>query len=71
MPILAQAVVIEILPRLLYKVKLASEDVLLVHPAGAAVRNFERVREGDRVEVEISPHDPGRGRLLKVLEGLG
>jgi translation initiation factor IF-1 len=63
------AVVMEILPRRLYLVKLANESVVLVHPAGAAVRNFERLRPGDRVEVELSPHDPGRGRLVKFLEG--
>jgi translation initiation factor IF-1 len=63
------AVVMEILPRRLYRVKLENESVVVVHAAGAAVRNFERVRPGDRVEVELSPHDPGRGRLVKLLEG--
>jgi translation initiation factor IF-1 len=50
------------------KVKLENEAVVLAHAAGAAKTNFVRVRPGDRVEVELSPHDPGRGRITKLLE---
>jgi translation initiation factor IF-1 len=64
-----QAVVVEILPYRNCRVKLENEALVVVHPAGAAIRNFERVRPGDKVEVELSPHDPGRGRMTRLLEG--
>ena len=62
-----EAVVVELMPRALVKVKLPSEAVVLAHAAGAARTNFVRVRPGDRVEVELSPNDPGRGRIVKKL----
>jgi translation initiation factor IF-1 len=62
------AVVVELLPSALVKVKLSNEAVVLAHAAGAAKTNFVRVRSGDRVQVELSPHDPGRGRIVRLLE---
>jgi translation initiation factor IF-1 len=62
------AVVVELLPSSVVKVKLENETVVLAHPAGAAKTNFVRVRPGDRVRVEISPHDPGRGRIVRLLK---
>lgn len=61
------AVVVELLPRAVVKVKLENEAVVLAHAAGAAKTNFLRVRPGDRVQVELSPHDPGRGRIVRLL----
>ena len=63
-----QAVVMELLPHAVVRVKLANEAVVLAHAAGAAKTNFLRVRPGDRVQVELSPHDPGRGRIVRLLE---
>jgi translation initiation factor IF-1 len=62
------AVVIELLPSAVVKVKLENEAVVLAHAAGTAKTNFVRVRPGDRVQVELSPHDPGRGRIVRLLE---
>ena len=39
----------------------------MAHAAGAVVTNFVRLRPGDRVEVELSPHDRTRGRIVKLL----
>jgi translation initiation factor IF-1 len=63
-----EAVVVELLPSAVVKVKLENEAVVLAHAAGAAKTNFVRVRPGDRVQVELSPHDPGRGRIVRLLE---
>ena len=63
-----QAVVVELLPNAVVRVKLANEALVLAHAAGAAKTNFLRVRPGDRVQVELSPHDPGRGRIVRLLE---
>ncbi len=58
----------ELLPSAMVKVKLENEDLVLAHAAGAAKTNFVRVRPGDRVQVELSPHDPARGRIVKLIK---
>ena len=62
-----EATVVELLPSAVVRVKLGNEDLVLAHAAGATKTNFMRVRPGDRVEVELSPHDPTRGRIVKLL----
>ncbi len=62
------ATVLELLPNAVVRVELESRQQVLAHAAGAKVKNFVRVRPGDRVCVELSPHDPGRGRITKVLK---
>jgi translation initiation factor IF-1 len=65
-----RATVVELMPHAIVRVMLDNrKDIVLVHASGARQKNFVRVRPGDLVEVSLSPHDPGRGRLLRVLEG--
>ena len=59
--------VVEQLPRGLYRVRLDAGSQVTVHPTGPADRNFIRVLVGDRVEVELSPVDRGRGRIVGKL----
>ena len=63
-----EAVVVELMPHAVVRVKLENEASVLAHAAGADKVNFVRVRPGDRVQVELSPHDPGRGRIVRLLE---
>jgi len=63
-----EATVVEILPRATYRVLLTDRRSVLAHVAGAGTKNFVRLREGDRVEVKISPHDPTRGRITRLLD---
>ena len=63
-----EAVVMDLLPSAMVRVKLENETLVLAHAAGATKTNFVRMRPGDRVQVELSPHDPGRGRILKLLK---
>jgi translation initiation factor IF-1 len=58
------ATVIEELPRLLFRVELDGRKQVLCHIAGKMRRNFVRVLPGDRVAVELSPRDSGRGRIV-------
>jgi len=62
-----QATVVEERPAAIYLVKLDSQQQVLAHVTGAVRRNFVRLVPGDRVEVELAPHDPGRGRITKKL----
>ncbi len=63
-----EAVVVEQLPNATYWVRLENNDRVLAHAAGAAVTNFMRLRPGDRVRVAVSPHDPGRGRIVEIVD---
>jgi len=62
------ATVMELLPNAIVRVKLANQGLVLAHAAGAAKTNFMRVRPGDRVQVELSPNDPGRGRIVRLVK---
>ena len=61
------ATVVELLPSAAYRLKLDNEELVLAHAAGASKTNFVRVRPGDRVRVELSPHDRTRGRIVELL----
>ena len=63
-----EATVVELLPSAAYKLKLANEDLVVAHAAGATEVNFVRVRPGDKVRVELSPHDRTRGRIVELLK---
>lgn len=63
-----EAEVIELLPRATFRLRLANEDRVLAHLAGATKSNFVRLRPGDRVMVAVSPHDRTRGRIVKLLD---
>jgi translation initiation factor IF-1 len=63
-----EGTVVELLPSAGYRVRLANEEIVTVHAAGAGIRNFDRLRLGDRVKVEFSPHDCTRGRIVELLK---
>ena len=62
-----QATVVEERPSLVFQVVLENQQKVLAHLVGTVKRNFVRLVPGDRVEVELSPHDPGRGRIRKKI----
>ena len=57
-------VVVELLPSAMYRVRLDEGHQVLAHVADRIDRNFVRVLVGDRVDVELSPVDVGRGRIV-------
>jgi translation initiation factor IF-1 len=58
-------VVQEQLPSGLYRVKLDGGQLVTAHIADRVDRNFIRVLVGDRVRLELSPVDRGRGRIVE------
>ena len=54
----------ETLPRAMYRVRLDDGPYVLTHIADRIDRNFVRVLIGDRVRVELSRVDAGRGRIV-------
>ena len=61
------AIVLEERPSAIYQVVLDGQQKVLAHLVGAVKRNFVRLVPGDRVEVELSPHDLTRGRITRKL----
>jgi translation initiation factor IF-1 len=59
------ATIIELLPSATYRLKLENEQEVTAHSAGAVETNFIRLRPGD--VVELSPHDPTRGRIKRLI----
>ena len=57
-------VVAETLPSAMYRVRLEEGSLVVAHIADRIDRNFVRVLVGDRVRVELSPVDLGRGRIV-------
>lgn len=64
---MVEAEVLEELPSLLFRLRTAAQAQILGHAAGGAERNWVRLLKGDRVEVELSQDQPGRGRIVKKL----
>ena len=60
-------VVVERMPSGLYRVRLDHGAVVTAHIADRMDRNFVRILVGDRVRVELSPVDVGRGRIVEKL----
>jgi len=59
-----EGVVRESLPNELYRVEIQGGGRVLAHVTGKMRLNFVRILPGDRVTVEMSPLDRGRGRIV-------
>ena len=59
--------VTEQLPSALYRVKLDAGGQVTAHIADRMDRNFVRILVGDRVRIELSPLDGGRGRIVEKI----
>jgi len=57
----------ETLPSALYRVRLEEGSIVTAHIADRMDRNFVRILVGDRVRLELSPTDVGRGRIVEKL----
>lgn len=66
---LVAATVVEELPSAVYRVELETKRQVLAHAVGAVKRNWVRLLPGDRVEVELMPHDYTRGRITRKVTG--
>lgn len=56
--------VIEPLPNAMFRVELDNGHKLLAHVSGKMRMHFIRILPGDKVQVEISPYDLSRGRIV-------
>jgi len=59
--------VIENLPNTTFKVKLDqeyNERIILCYLSGKMRKNYIKILPGDKVRIEITPYDLGRGRIV-------
>ena len=64
-PVEVEGTVLELLPKALYRVELASRQRVTAHVSGDIRKNFIRILVGDRVRVRLSPHDLTRGCVIE------
>ena len=57
-------VVLELLPNAMFKVKLENDHEVLAHTSGKLRKNRIRVLAGDKVDVEMTPYDLTKGRIV-------
>lgn len=57
--------VIDVLPNATFKIKLENGFEILGYASGKMRQHEIKVLLGDRVEVEVTPYDPGKGRITR------
>lgn len=60
-----EGTVVEVLPNTLFRVKLETDQVVLGYISGKMRQNEIKILMGDPVELEFSPYDLSRGRIVK------
>ena len=55
--------VLETLPNAMFRVELDDGHKVLAHISGKMRMHYIKILPGDRVRVELSPYDLGRGRI--------
>lgn len=60
--------VVDPLPNTMFRVKLDNGHEVLAHISGKMRKHFIRILPGDRVQVELSPYDLKRGRIVYRLK---
>lgn len=52
------------LPNTMFRVELVDGRVILTTLTGRMRKNYIRIFPGDKVKVEMTPYDEGRGRIV-------
>lgn len=63
-PIRVEGTVVEPLPNAMFRVEIPGGHRVLAHIGGKMRMHYIRVLPGDRVEIEMSPYDLTRGRIV-------
>ena len=59
-----EGTVIETLPNTLFRVKLDNGHVVTAHISGKMRKHYIRILTGDRVNVQLTPYDLTKGRIV-------
>ena len=61
--------IMAVLPGTMFRVELGTnKHVVLAHISGKMRKHFVRLTMGDKVILEISPHDLQKGRILRRID---
>ena len=60
-----EGIVSEALPNATFRVVLANEQEILAHISGKMRMNYIKILAGDKVQVEMSPYDLTKGRIIR------
>ena len=63
-PIQLNGTVTQVLPGTMFRVALPNGHVVLAHISGKMRKHFIRISVGDIVQVEMSPYDLGKARII-------
>ena len=58
-----EGTVVEPLPNAMFRVELPNGHKVLAHISGKIRMHYIRILPGDKVLIELSPYDLGRGRI--------
>lgn len=65
-PFQMEGTVIEVLPNTMFRIKIDSiENVVIGYISGRMRKNDIKILLGDRVQIEFSPYDLTRGRIVR------
>jgi translation initiation factor IF-1 len=56
--------VLEVLPNTSFRVKLENGHIVLAHISGKMRMNYIRILAGDKVNVEMTPYDLTKARII-------
>ena len=59
-----EGVVVEKLPKAMFKVELENKHIVLATISGKLRMNYIRILPGDKVTMEMSPYDLSKGRII-------
>lgn len=59
-----EGVIVEVLPGTMFRVKLPNDQQVLAHISGKMRKHFIRIVPGDKVEIELSPYDLTKARII-------
>lgn len=62
--ILFKGVVLELLSNAMFRVQIENGHEILAHTSGRIRKNRIRVLVGDKVDVEMTPYDLSKGRVV-------
>ncbi len=62
--IIVEGTIVDTLPNAMFRVALENGHSVLAHISGKMRKYFIRILPGDKVQIELSPYDLTRGRII-------
>lgn len=69
--IIVEGFIVETLPNAMFRVEIQNKHIVLAHISGKMRKFFIRILPGDKVQVELSPYDLTRGRIVHRMKKNG